>query len=485
VKTDLYRAINTTLMPGFDGAVAPGWLLEALADGLGSVCLFDTNVVDPDQLRALTASIHAANPNALVALDEEGGDVTRLHHRTGSPHPSAAYLGALNAPETTRSVARNLGLELRAAGVDLNLAPVADVNTNPLNPVIGVRSYGSQPQVVADHVAAFTEGLQSVGVAACAKHFPGHGDTSADSHRELPTIAVDHGQLRVRELVPFRAAVAAGTWAVMTSHILVPSIDPDWPATLSEPVLRLLREDLGFTGVIVSDAIDMAGASEGRGLGEAAVLALKAGVDLLCIGAGNTEEEVSGIRDHIADAVQEGRLEARRVFEAADRVAGLAGILAEARLAPAPIACLPALDAAVFRRRGPLAPVRAPMLLLLDTPVNIAAGQTPWGINEQLADEVARSLPGSTFARAGDLTELEAISAAHPDTPIVAQGKDFHRVRFLHEAAKLLRRTHPNTILVEEGWPTPNGDPAVDVITFGAGRATMLCLIELLATGSD
>jgi beta-N-acetylhexosaminidase len=484
VTTDLNRAINTTLMPGFDGAVAPQWLLEAFTDGLGSVCLFDTNVVDGEQLRALTSAVHAANPDALIALDEEGGDVTRLHHRTGSPHPSAAYLGALNSPEATRGIAGHLGCELRAAGVDLNLAPVADVNTNPLNPVIGVRSYGSDPRLVAEQVAAFTEGLQAVGVAACAKHFPGHGDTSADSHRELPTIGVAAEQLQARELVPFRAAVDAGTWAVMTSHILVPSIDPQWPATLSAPILRLLREDLGFTGVIVSDALDMAGASEGRGIAEAAVAALRAGVDLLCIGSGNTAEQINGIRVHIATAVREGRLDADRVFDAAARVTGLAGILAEARRTPASLLSLPELDSAVFQRRGPLAPLAAPLLLLLDTPVNIAAGETPWGINELLAEEVARSLPGSTFATVCDLAALEAVIAAHPDTPIVAQGKDFHRVGFLADAARLLRRTHANTVLVEEGWPTPDGDPAVDIITFGAGRATMLPLIALLASGS-
>jgi beta-N-acetylhexosaminidase len=485
VTADLHRAISTTLMPGFDGPVAPHWLLEALADGLGSVCLFDTNVVDPDQVRALTSALHAANPRVLIALDEEGGDVTRLHHRGGSPHPSASYLGALNSPEVTREVAAHLGAELRAVGVDLNLAPVADVNTNPLNPVIGVRSYGGDPRLVAEHVAAFADGLQAVGVAACAKHFPGHGDTSADSHRELPTLDLDLDDLRARELVPFRAAVDAGTWAVMTSHILVPAIDSQWPATLSGPILRVLREELGFTGVIVSDALDMAGASQGRGVAEAAVLALQAGVNLLCIGSGNTGNQLIGIRDHIAAAVEWGHLDAARVFDAAAKVNRLVDLIARARNVPPPVCPLPSLDADVFERRGPVPRLDAPLFLLLDTPFNIAAGRTPWGINELLASEVSRSLPGSTFATASTVAELEAIIAIHPDTAIVAQGKDFHRVEFLTESAALLRRSHANTVLVEEGWATPDGYPDVDIVTFGSGRATMLSLIKLLAAGAN
>ena len=162
----------------------------------------------------------------------------------------------------------------------MNLAPVADVNSNPLNPVIGVRSFGAEPALVGRHVAAYIRGLQAAGVAAVTKHFPGHGDTSADSHHELPTVTVDADTLERRELVPFDAAVAAGTLGVMTSHILVPALDDQQPATFSAPLLSRLRRRSGFSGVIVSDALDMAGASGGRDIAEAAVLALTAGVDL-------------------------------------------------------------------------------------------------------------------------------------------------------------------------------------------------------------
>ena len=193
----LRRAVNATLMPGFPGPDLPGWLSAELADGLGAVCLFGSNIVTPGQVRGLTDAIHAAHPDAVVATDEEGGDVTRLHHRDGSPAPSMAYLGHRDDLALTHSVAAGIGAELRAAGIDLNLAPVADVNANPRNPVIGVRSFGANADLVARHVAAYVHGLQSAGIGAVAKHFPGHGDTGTDSHLGLPTIAVDAATLAV------------------------------------------------------------------------------------------------------------------------------------------------------------------------------------------------------------------------------------------------------------------------------------------------
>ena len=167
------------------------------------------------------------------------------------------------------------------------------------------------------------EGLQSAGVAACAKHFPGHGDTAQDSHLELPTVDADLATLRGRELVPFAAVVEAGIGSVMTSHIVVPAVDPDLPGTLSAPVLGLLRDELGYDGVIVSDALDMAGASAGRGIPEAAVLSLAAGADLLCIGTDVAVATVRAIQAAIVAAVHDGRLPEERLRSAADRTAQL------------------------------------------------------------------------------------------------------------------------------------------------------------------
>ena len=490
----LRRAINATLMPGFEGPVLPGWLAAELADGLGSVCLFGTNIVDPVQVRALTDAVHAANPAALVATDEEGGDVTRLHHRQGSPYPAMAYLGRVDDEQLTEQVGAGIGAELRAAGIDLDLAPDADVNSNPRNPVIGVRSFGTDAALVARHVCAYTRGLQGAGVGAVVKHFPGHGDTATDSHRALPTIGVDADTLGTRELVPFAAAVRAGTLAVMTSHILVPAIDPDLPATLSAPVLALLRERLGFTGAIVSDALDMAGASAGRGIPEAAVLALAAGVDLLCIGTDNTAEQLAEIRAAVVRAVADGRLPEQRLFEAAGRVAALGQAVARSRQArpteptTGPGQAQPAeplsLTAAGFATSRPIDPVHAPVLLRLDSPANIAAGPTVWGLGEHLRQQLDAALPGCTLLTVQTPGDLDAALAAATGRPLVVQGRDLARVPFLVAAAQTVRSRRPDAVLVELGWPDPATATSPDLVTFGSGSGQMLCLIELLHRGT-
>ncbi|PWU61475.1 sugar hydrolase, partial [Micromonospora globispora] len=246
------------LQPGFVGTTPPPWIRRWLGEGLGSVVLFARNIVDSEQLAALTATLRAERPDVIVAIDEEAGDVTRIESARGSSRPGNFALGIVDDPALTEAVARDLGTELAAAGVTLNYAPDADVNSNPDNPVIGVRSFGADPALVARHTAAWVRGLQAGGVAACAKHFPGHGDTRIDSHHDLPRIGGDRARLDAVELAPFRAAVAAGVQAVMTGHLLVPALDPELPATLSPRILgRLLREELRFQGVVVTDAVEM------------------------------------------------------------------------------------------------------------------------------------------------------------------------------------------------------------------------------------
>ena len=322
--TDLHRDILTTLLPGFDGTEAPAWVLDRLEQGLGGVCLFGQNIADAAQVRALNATLRTANPLAVVAIDEEGGDVTRLFYDRGAPYPGNALLGRIDDPDLTERVARAVGEALAATGCTVAFAPDVDVNSDPDNPVIGVRSFGADPELAARHSAAWVRGLQSTGVAASAKHFPGHGDTSTDSHLALPVVDLPLETLRDRELVPFRAAIAAGTRTIMTSHILLPRLDAEQPATLSPRIVHgLLRGELGFEGVIVTDALDMQGASGVHGIPEAAVRALAAGCDLLCIGSDNTDAQLDAIVAAIGDAVESGRLPAARVREAAARVRAL------------------------------------------------------------------------------------------------------------------------------------------------------------------
>src|SRR4051795_5254630 len=331
----LTRAALTILQPGFTGTTAPDWLLRRLGEGLASVGLFGRNIASPEQVAALTAQLRAEREDVLVAIDEEGGDVTRLEVRTGSSFPGNHALGAVDDVELTRQVAAELGRRLAACGVNLDWAPSADVNSNPENPVIGVRSFGASSKLVARHTAAYVTGLQSAGVAACTKHFPGHGDTAVDSHHALPRIDVDTSVLGSRELSPFRAAIAAGTRAVMTAHILVPALDPDRPATLSGQVLTdLLRGELGYTGLIVTDGMEMQAIAGTYGIDRGSFLAIAAGADAICVGGGLADDEtVRRLRDALVSAVRSGELPEERLSEAAERVRGLARWAASAATA--------------------------------------------------------------------------------------------------------------------------------------------------------
>src|SRR5262252_4117310 len=318
------RLAESCLLPGFVGTRAPGWVLDRLERGLGGAVLFARNVRSPEQVAALTAELHEVRPDALVAIDEEGGDVTRMEAAAGSSYPGNLALGAAGDPELTRAVAASLGAELAAAGIDLDLAPVADVNSNPDNPVIGVRSFGADPELVAAHVTAFVRGLQSAGVGACVKHFPGHGDTSVDSHRCLPVVSGGAEGLEVA-LRPFRAAIAAGVRAVMTAHLVVPVLGPE-PATVSRAILtRLLRQRLGYAGLVITDGLEMAAIRSTIGLAEGAVRAVAAGADAICVGGGLAGEDVVDLlAGALADAVRAGRLGEGRLAEAAGRVASAA-----------------------------------------------------------------------------------------------------------------------------------------------------------------
>ncbi|OEV30187.1 sugar hydrolase, partial [Streptomyces nanshensis] len=327
----LTRDALTVLQPGFTGTSAPGWLLRQLSEGLTSVGLFGRNIESPEQLAALTAQLREVRPEVLVAIDEEGGDVTRLEARTGSSFPGNLALGQVDDVGLTRAVAYELGSRLAACGVNLNWAPSADVNSNADNPVIGVRSFGDDPGLVARHTVAYVEGLQAAGVAACVKHFPGHGDTAVDSHHALPRIDADMATLRERELVPFQAAIDAGAKGVMSAHILLPALDASLPGTLSPAalmgLLRASQEEggLGHTGLIVTDGMEMQAISGTYGLERGSVLAVAAGADALCVGGGLADEEtVLRLRDALVRAVHDGELTEQRLADAASRVRALA-----------------------------------------------------------------------------------------------------------------------------------------------------------------
>ena len=406
-----------------------------LEDGLGGVCLFGSNTADGfEAVRRLTDAVHAANPVAVVAIDEEGGDVTRLHARAGSPHLGAAALGVLDDLAVTEATGWAVGRALADAGIDLDLAPVADVNSCADNPVIGTRSFGADPTSAAAHVAAWATGLQAAGVAACVKHFPGHGDTHEDSHLGLPVVDVDLETLHRRELVPFAAAVRQGVAAVMTSHLVVPALDPERPATMSRRVLDLLRDNFGFAGVIVTDALDMAGASAGRGIPEAAVLSLAAGADLLCLGPDKDADLVLAVRDAIVAAVAGGRLTEERLARGG-RAQRPAAATSDARpwtRARRPVRLGP--------RRRRLPSLAGAVVLLVDTPGTIAVGDVPWGLPADVVVDPAASDP------------LAALSGS---APLVVQVRDAHRQHGVRRVLAAVADTGREAVVVEWGWPGP------------------------------
>ncbi len=468
-----------TLMPGFSGPTLPDWLEARLRGGLAGVCLFAGNIESREQLRELTGAIRAANPFALIAIDEEGGEVTRLYSEVGSPYPGNAVLGRIDDLDLTRSVAAAGGWELRSVGVNLDLAPDVDINSNSGNPVIGTRSFGADPELVARHTAAWVSGLQSTGVAASAKHFPGHGDTSQDSHLALPVVDLDEAALSARELRPFAAAIAAGTLTVMTSHILVPRVDAENPATMSRQILQgILREDLGFTGLIVTDALDMAGASGQIGIPEAAVRALTAGADLLCIGPDNTDAQLRELEDAIEAAVANGRLDRGRVDDAGRRNVELAvglresaGSLAVPEWAASGV--VPQFPVGSIRSafdiRAGLTPPERPVVVSIETTANIAVGTSPWGL-------AAAGYPTIPVGEGGELPDLTARSGG--DTFVIV-GKDNHRRPWVCEMIDKARQRDPGTVVVDMGWPSDDRLYA-DIATFGSSRLTARVLADWL-----
>ena len=246
----------------------PGDLEAMQRVGIGGVILFARNVQSPQQVAAITrelqtAALNSGHPGLFLAIDQEGGRVMRLRARHGFTElPPMRALGARGDEGLARQAGALLGRELRAVGIDLDYAPVVDVDTNPANPVIGDRSFSSDPGVVGRLGAALALGLQSAGVAACAKHFPGHGDTSQDSHTHLPRLPHALERLRRVELPPFAALARAGVASVMTAHVVFEALDAERPATLSAPVLRLLRDEVGFDGCCVSDDLEMKAVAE-------------------------------------------------------------------------------------------------------------------------------------------------------------------------------------------------------------------------------
>jgi beta-N-acetylhexosaminidase len=499
---------HAVLWPGFAGTRAPDWLLRARDAGAPGALLFAHNI-DPDdagQVSRLVGELDGTG-GGLVGVDEEGGLVTRLHARHGSPSPGHAALGRHDVAADTETVAEQIGAELARHGITIDLAPVADVNNNPANPVIGSRSFGADPELVARHTAAYVRGLQRAGTAACAKHFPGHGDTTTDSHLAVSRMEVSADELEQIHLAPFRAAIEAGVRSVLTAHIIVPVLGPE-PATVNPRALSMLR-GMGFDGLIISDAVEMEAIASTLGIGPGAVAALAAGVDLVCLGNQGAdprtpenphpdESAYRKVHTAVVDALRSGSLRAERLEEAADRIAALRSWVAAHRTSGspdssrAPLAPAPGTSAAVPGAPGATAArvaahacdVRGDVRLRADVPVTVidarvlrnrAAGREADLVGRALA--ARRTISHHRF----DAEETAELMRADPLGEVVLVVDQPHIAVAERHALTDVLAWHPGTVVVRLGWP---GDLGVDlprlVTTHGSSAVSASAVADLL-----
>lgn len=317
----LDEKVGQLILAGFNGMSLTDEAKELINDyKVGGFILFAHNLEDPMHSVKLLNDIKLENQKndipVFLGVDQEGGRVTRLPGLSGLP--TNAKIGATNDAEYAFRYGELLGAQVKSFGFQFNFAPVLDVNSNPNNPVIGDRSFGDDPQVVSEMGVATIEGVQSKGVIPAVKHFPGHGDTSVDSHESMPTVNKTLEELEQMELIPFQAAIDAGVDVVMTSHIALPKLGAKGPATMSKEIITgLLREDLGFNGVVITDDLTM-GAIASYGVAESANAAIKAGVDIVLVAFGH--DQIIETFNRIKQSVVSGEITEERIDESVTRI---------------------------------------------------------------------------------------------------------------------------------------------------------------------
>jgi beta-N-acetylhexosaminidase len=319
----LEEKIGQMVFVGFEGPGVDDHVESMIREHqIGGLILFERNIEDEDQLTSLTAGLKAVNKDnrlpLFIAVDEEGGRISRLPK--GSPRfPSGKALGERGDPDYSFTVGQEIGTALAAFGFNMNFAPVLDIFSNPQNEVIGDRSFGDNPEIVSKLGTAMMRGLQSKNIIPVVKHFPGHGDTRMDSHIDLPV--VEHGRERLDgfEFVPFKEAIDSGAEAIMTAHIMYPELDPEKPATMSGKILTdILRHDLGFKGLIITDDLEMGAITKDYAVDEAAKEAVLAGADVLLICHSSDYQEQ--VLSRLIAAVQNGELTMERIDESVARI---------------------------------------------------------------------------------------------------------------------------------------------------------------------
>lgn len=477
----LDEAAHRCLVAGFAGTTSvPDPLKELIDRGLGGVILFTRNIRDAEQVRRLTDELRELRPDLLVAIDNEGGGIGHLVTAGAPDVPGNWALGVTDDETLTAACADALAAHLTTLGITASYAPVADLQRRPENPIVCTRAFGSDAALAARHLRAWITATEARGVASCAKHFPGHGGTVTDSHHEL---AVDPRELADLDLEPFRAAIAAGVPMLMSAHVVFPALDPELPATLSPRILgELLRGELGFEGVLVSDALEMKAIADRYGEAAGARLALAAGADQVIVAVPELATTLA-CRDALLDALATGELAEERVVEAASRVRRLIARYATPRAQDTPWDAEAGLRAArlAVRTEGELpGPVRGAYVVDLFPRPHPALN---WGGEDLLTELRAFDAGAEGTAVAGEPQDArdvvqEALRAC-AGRPLVVATCDAELYAWQRELRDALVAARPDAVRVATGLPGAGDEGAVR--SYGRGKVNLRAVAEVLA----
>ncbi|MDF2267520.1 beta-N-acetylhexosaminidase [Streptomyces coacervatus] len=478
VSSDLDEAVHRCLVAGFEGTTAfPDTLKRLIDRGLGGVILFTRNVRDAEQVRELTDALRAIRPDLLVAIDNEGGGIGHLVGAGAPEVPGSYALGVADDPNLTARCADALAGHLATLGITASYAPVADLQRRPDNPIVRTRSFGADPELAARHLHAWITATEARSIASCAKHFPGHGGTETDSHHDLAVDPRPYDELRA-DLEPFRAAVAAGVPMLMSAHVVYPALDANRPATLSRRILGdLLRHEIGFDGVLVSDALEMKAIADRYGEAAGARIALAAGADQVIVAVPDLEVTLA-CRDEVLDAVDSGRLSEERVWEAAGRVRRLAGRYATPAGVVAAWDAGAGLEAARRAVRSGVLPgaVRGAHVVDLFPPPHPALN---WGGEDLLTELRSVDPSASGTAVSGEPAEpaalVDGILRMAAGSPLVVATCDAGLYAWQARFRDALLARRPDAVRVDTGLPEGG-----DLCSYGRGRVNLRAVAEIL-----
>lgn len=449
--------------PGFGGTKVPEWLKKFLDNGLGGITLFGSNTPDLETTNNLVTQLRYYNDDLIVSIDEEGGDVTRLFAREGSPIPSAALLGKINDLELTEKCFLKLGSVLKSLDIDMTFAPVADVVASPKNPILGVRSFGTDTDLVCNHVASAVSGLKKAKIGSSLKHFPGHGGAFEDSHHSLPRVTGSLDLLEQIHLKPFLAGITAGADSIMVGHLIIESLDTINAASQSRFVMKeFLRDKINYQGVIITDALDMGALGGPAKISKSAANAISAGADFLCFsGLSDQEEFVSSSIDHLIRSLNAGLIDESEIAKSSIRIARLRDN-AKQTIKADDINFKELISG--FEIHGdPRIKSNSIKYSQLNGEPTIAAGHINWGIKEALLSK--------------DLSILEVDYLENVEIVVF---RDAWRDSKMLSQITQIRDLNPECIFIDMGWPTIEFIPKNLIRTFGVSAITSEAVVSIL-----